>query len=483
MIFTTPQFVLFTVAFAVVFALARGSGRKLVLLGASYLFYAAWDVRFLALLVGSTALDFVVGGRLARTQDAATRKRLLAASLAGNLGVLAVFKYLGFFVDSASALLLTLGIPVAPSTLELVLPVGISFYTFQSLSYTIDIYRGGRPTRSALDFANYVSFFPQLVAGPIERSGRLLPQLADIGRKGRTWPRDWHSGWGLIAVGAFKKVVIADNLAPLVELTYADPGSTHALALWIGTYAFAVQIYCDFSGYSDIAVGLARLLGIDLMENFAAPYGASGPREFWRRWHISLSTWLRDYLYITLGGNRGTVRRTALNLGVTMVLGGLWHGAAWNFVLWGAFHGALLVLGLGLGRARGLAHAWERVPVGIRRLLFFHMVCLGWALFRAESLGDCVIIWAKLLDPTGWDAAWWWGELQASGEAGPLGVLGGMMLLVVGVQMVASWDSRTFVAALWKKPWSVRVYVVVGLLFAAMVFAPETRPPFLYFQF
>ena len=476
MIFTTPEFVLFAVAFAAAFAVTRGRGRKAALLLASYLFYGAWDPRFLALLIGSTVLDFWVGRALAATDDPGRRRRLVGLSLTGNLGVLGIFKYLDFFVASATAALAGLGIGVSPASLEIILPVGISFYTFQTLSYTIDVYRRRiEPTGSWLDFANYVAFFPQLVAGPIERAGRLLPQMS---RVGDPWKGDGR-GFGLIALGAFKKVVIADNLAPLVDLTYADPSTTHAAALWIGTYAFAVQIYCDFSGYSDIAIGLSRLMGIELVQNFDAPYGAAGPREFWRRWHISLSTWLRDYLYIPLGGNRGSRSRTAANLAVTMLLGGLWHGAAWNFVLWGAFHGALL----GLGRVGGLSRGWSRIPVAIRRLVFFHVVCLGWALFRAESLGDCGIIWAKLLDPTAWDLGWWIKQVRASGEATPLMVLGGLMGATVFGQMTLRRDSLSLVDSLWKMPWVVRVYVVALLLFACAVLAPEAPPPFLYFQF
>ncbi len=476
MTFTSPQFVLFALAFALVFGLTRGTGRKVALLLASYLFYGAWDPRFLLLLVGSTGLDFLVGRALGSPGGIVRRRRLLAVSVVGNLGVLGVFKYLGFFVDSATAALHGLGVSVPVRSLEITLPVGISFYTFQTLSYTIDVFRRRiEPTRSPLDFANYVAFFPQLVAGPIERAERLLPQLRGVGGR---WRADGR-GFGLIALGAFKKVVIADNLAPLVDLTYGDPSTTHAAALWLGTYAFAVQIYCDFSGYSDLAVGLGRLMGIRLVENFDAPYAATGPREFWRRWHISLSTWLRDYLYIPLGGNRRSRTRTAFNLAVTMLLGGLWHGAAWNFLLWGAFHGMLL----GLGRSSRLSRGWARVPAMARRMVFFHVVCLGWALFRARSLRECGIIWAKLLNPAGWELQWWLEQVRASGEGGPVLVLAGLVAVTVFGHMILRRDSLALVDALWKKPWFVRVYAVTLLLFSCAVLAPEAPPPFLYFQF
>jgi D-alanyl-lipoteichoic acid acyltransferase DltB (MBOAT superfamily) len=402
---------------------------------------------------------------------------LVTLSVAGNLGFLGVFKYHGFFVGSAIEALATLGLEAHAPTLEIVLPVGISFYTFQTMSYTLDIFRKKiEPTRSLLDFANFVAFFPQLVAGPIERASRLLPQLASIGDKGR---RGNGSGWGLIAIGAFKKVVIADNLAPLVDATYADPSATYAPALWIGTYAFAIQIYCDFSGYSDIAVGLGRLMGIDIMQNFRSPYASTGPREFWRRWHISLSTWLRDYLYISLGGNRRGPSRTRINLMVTMLLGGLWHGAAWNFVLWGAYHGLLLVL----GRARGMARLGARIPAALQRLIFFHLLCVGWALFRSASLSDARIIVRKLLDPTGWRVGEWLDGVALSEFGGQLWLYAGLMFAVVVAQNLAKTGSDRLVETVWRWPWSVRLWLVVWTLYACIVFAPEERPPFIYFQF
>lgn len=477
MIFTTPEFWLFFCCFWFVFTLSRGTARKLVLLAASYIFYAAWDPRFLLLLCGSTVLDYLVGRWLATASAVSTRRRLLLLSLCGNLGVLALFKYYDFFVVSAGELLAALGVSVEPATLGLVLPVGISFYTFQTLSYTVDLYRdpSRKPCGSLLDFANYVAFFPQLVAGPIERARDLLPQLAAIGSR----RRGDLSGWQRIALGCFKKVVIADNLAPLVEATYADPGSVYPLALWLGTYAFAVQIYCDFSGYSDIAIGLARLLGVRLRENFDAPYAACGPREFWRRWHISLSTWLRDYLYIPLGGNRGPRIRTAGNLMATMLLGGLWHGAAWSFVLWGAFHGLLLAI----GRLHAVSQIADKLPILVRRIGFFHLVCLGWALFRVETLADCAIVWGKLLNPLAFAPGKWLSEVTASGEAGALAVLAGLGTAVVGWQMLVVRDSQAICAVLERRPWVVQLYVAVALLTLCALLAPESPPAFLYFQF
>jgi alginate O-acetyltransferase complex protein AlgI len=419
LIFTTPEFVLFFLLFFGVYGALGGRGRKWTLLLGSYAFYGSWDARFLLLILGSTALDFYLGRRLHAATEPRLRKRLLAASLTGNLGALAFFKYWDFFATSAADGLQRVGLEVSAPVLDIILPVGISFYTFQTLSYTIDIYRRQlEPTERLLDFALYVAFFPQLVAGPIERARHLLPQIVELGTRAR---RADLSGLALIALGAFKKVVIADNLAPLVEATYADPSLTHGPALWLGTYAFAVQIYCDFSGYSDIAIGLGRLLGLDIMTNFRSPYAAAGPSELWRRWHISLSTWLRDYLYIPLGGNRGGEWHLRRNLLITMLLGGLWHGASWNFVLWGAYHGALLVLfrpswlrSLG---ARLHANRWARWPATVvRRLVFFHLVCLGWALFRAESLADCAVLMERMLDFGALDLSHWLDQVALSGE-------------------------------------------------------------------
>ncbi len=475
MIFTTPEFVAFGLLLTLAFAVLRGTPRRLLLLLASYAFYGAWDVRFLALLGGSTLLDFFVA-RAVHDAEGSRRRRLLWVSVIGNLGVLGVLKYYGFFVDSARELLAGLGLSISPPVLELVLPVGISFYTFQTLGYTIDVYRGKQePTRSLLDFANYVSFFPQLVAGPIERASRLLPQLSRIGERGR----GDASGWGFIALGVFKKVAIADNLGGLVDAAYADPGVTYAPMLLLGTYAFAVQIYCDFSGYSDIAVGLGRLMGVELMQNFRAPYAASGPRDLWRRWHISLSTWLRDYLYIPLGGNRGGRWKVQRNLMLTMLLGGLWHGAAWHFVAWGAFHGGLLVL----ARIEALARAAGRIPMILRRLVFFHVVCVGWVLFRAATLADARTVLMRVVDPTQWTMQAWLALVHQSDALGYVRVVSGVVLAVIGLQMVTAVDTESVVRRLWKTPWVMRLYVVVALLYSAMLLAPEKPPPFIYFQF
>ncbi|MBU1432490.1 MBOAT family protein, partial [Myxococcota bacterium] len=393
-------------------------------------------------------------------------------------------KYFNFFIDSAITGLAALGFKAHAPTLSIILPVGISFYTFQTMSYTIDIYRRKlAPTPKLLDFALYVAFFPQLVAGPIERAAHLLPQLVNLDDR-----KADLSGWGLIALGVFKKAVIADNVAALVEMTYTQPQDVYAPALWLGTYAFAIQIYCDFSGYSDIAVGLGRLLGLDIVQNFKAPYAAEGPSDFWRRWHISLSSWLRDYLYIALGGNRGGWFYVRRNLMLTMLLGGLWHGAAWNFVLWGAWHGLLLIAlrprifsDLRAWMDRRWWSRWGGLI--LRRFAFFHLVMISWALFRAASLKDSLIVVGKLIDFTAWDLSGWLQAVSASGEGRYLAMMAGGMAALVLLQNLWPVGSHRLVALLWRAPAPLRFVVIVALLYSAALLSPEKPPPFIYFQF
>ncbi len=363
--------------------------QNLLLLAASYVFYGWWDVRFLGLLVLSSVLDFGCArwadpSRTPRAPEA-TRKLALLVSVCGNLGVLGAFKYFDFFVTSLASATASLGIELDLPMLRVILPVGISFYTFQTLSYTVDVYRGTlRSTDRLLDFLLYVSFFPQLVAGPIERASSLLPQVCSPRRLN---PDDLHAGAQLMLIGFFKKMVIADNMAVIANDLFRQPDPSGP-AVVLATYAFAFQIYGDFSGYTDIARGAARMLGFTLTENFRLPYLAANPRDFWRRWHITLSTWLRDYLYIPLGGSRGGEAKTLRNLMLTMLLGGLWHGAAWHFVAWGAYHGLLLAVHRVIERIRGPARpeAGRRAGHALRIIFFFQLTCLGWLIFRVEDL-------------------------------------------------------------------------------------------------
>jgi len=467
MLFNSGVFLQFFAAFLLLYYLVRKHllARNILIVLASYLFYGWWDYRFLSLLILTSLLDYGVGRALDRCPSPGRRRGLVALSLAGNLGLLGFCKYYNFFVDSASALLIQLGFHVEPRTLNIILPVGISFYTFQSLSYAVDVYRREIPaTRDLVNFLAYVSFFPQLVAGPIERARHLLPQFAEtrVLTCGRLVEGAWLVVWGL-----FKKVVVADNLAPLVELAYDHPDPTGPLVL-LGTAAFAFQIYGDFSGYSDIARGLAALLGFDLMVNFNLPYLAASPREFWRRWHISLSTWLRDYLYISLGGNRRGHWRTRLNLLLTMVLGGLWHGAAWNFVLWGLWHGAGLVLTRSGARSPSTNPSRIRWWLGWMGTMLF--VLYGWLLFRAGSFAQVVDLTAAL-------GRWSWPAWSASYGTN----LAAFALPLVLVQV---WQARTgdlLAPARW--PALPRALFQGVLLWAVVIWWRKEAAPFIYFQF
>lgn len=468
MTFNSLVFLQFFAAVLFLYWLCRNNlrARNILLLIASYVFYGWWDWKFLSLLLISTVLDYVLGIYIDSAPTQRRRKWLLAASMIGNLTILGTFKYYGFFVDSLRYLLTSFGLPFNFKTLEIVLPVGISFYTFQTMSYTIDIYRRDmKPTRSLINFAAYVAFFPQLVAGPIERASHLLPQFERTLTITKSMVEEgiWLCIWGM-----FKKVVLADNLAPLADMVYAQPNPT-ALGVILGTTAFALQIYCDFSGYSDIARGTAKILGFELMVNFNIPYASTSVREFWRRWHISLSTWLRDYLYISLGGNRRGTFRTYSNLITTMVLGGLWHGAAWHFVLWGLWQGGGLAahrLATGDSKAVAKPSPLKTIVAWLSTMLF---VLYGWLLFRAKSFDHVLTLTRALTDFTV-----------------PLWVQSYVVnLLFFGAPIVAMdiWHARrgelvTLQIASWQKA------LLQGLLIlGTLLFWGRQQGSFIYFQF
>lgn len=401
--------------------------QNLLLLFANFIFYAAWDIRFCLLIGASATLDFIIGHAIHRRQDPRTRHRLLCMSIVANLSVLGFFKYFNFFVDSAVIALATLGLDLNTSTLSIILPVGISFYTFQTLSYTIDIYRGNiRPHNRFVEYLVFVSFFPQLVAGPIERASHLLPQFTQVRRFD---PALAISGCRLFLWGMFKKMALADNLARVVDPAFAGHESASGAILAVATLAFTFQIYCDFSGYSDMAAGMARLMGIQLQRNFAYPYFATSLNEFWRRWHISLSTWFRDYVFIPLGGSRLGEYTTARNLMITFLLSGLWHGAAWNFIVWGAYHGLLIIMErifiqsdkpgsrvlASLNRhpineadmsstanpvvspSYGTLATRSRAKHLLSIMGTFLLVSMGWILFRSSNLADAIGIFDRIL--------------------------------------------------------------------------------------
>ena len=471
MVFDSYTFLLF---FAIVWSLDRlplaWSVRKANLLFASYVFYAAWSPPFVLLLWLSTLVDWVAGRGMERSASPAGRRLFLLLSLLTNLGLLGFFKYGGFLTRALADGLQAVGVRYDPRALDVVLPVGISFYTFQTLSYSIDVYRGRiRPWRSLLDFALFVSFFPQLVAGPIVRARDFLPQCASERRASAS-----QVGWGvsLLVLGLFAKVFLADGLmAPVVDLVYQDVSHASRLAAWLGTLAFANQIFFDFWGYSTCAIGLAMILGFALPDNFRSPYAAVGFSDFWRRWHVTLSSWLRDYLYVSLGGNRSGRWRTARNVMLTMLLGGLWHGAAWSFVVWGGLHGLLLLAERSLrGRLPARGAGARRIGAGITFLL----VSLAWVPFRAETLAD----------------AWRLLETMLTGGAPGLvdpGVGRARMVLVALVtaaMLATQWAlrERTLEEVARRMPWTLRAAVLAALI-AAICTAPGEERAFIYFQF
>lgn len=403
MLFNSLEFLIFFPIVVVLYFSLPLKWRMGMLLAASYYFYMAWRFDFVALLLLSTAVDFYMGIRIGDAPTLAARRRALGFSLFCNLTILFSFKYMGFLNESVRAVVTALGGTYPAPYLDIMLPLGISFYTFQSLGYTIDVYRGAiEPVRNFFRFALYITFFPQLVAGPIERASSLLPQF-DV--KHEFSEERAASGFRLMLLGFFKKVLIADNLALFVDKVYTDPTSFGGPALLLATYLFAFQIYCDFSGYCDIAVGCARVLGFTLMQNFDRPYASTSVSEFWRRWHISLSTWFRDYVYMPLGGNRVALLRWQVNVLIVFLVSGLWHGANWTYVVWGGLHGMFLILERfwqmlrhrlpALRHREGLAGSLQSV-VGF--LVTFNLVCLSWIFFRASSMTDAMYVLTHVTD-------------------------------------------------------------------------------------
>ncbi|WP_269514142.1 MBOAT family O-acyltransferase [Brevundimonas subvibrioides] len=466
MLFPTLAFgVFFLFVYFTAWSLDRENGRrKLFLLLASWFFYAQWDWRFVGLLIGSAVLNWGVAVLIAR-RPADRRVWLVGLGVAGNLLILGFFKYYGFFVEQAGDLLTRFGWERDLPLLQVVLPVGISFFTFQGISYVVDVHRGKTPlAKSLLDVMLLMSFFPHLVAGPIVRASDLLPQFERVPRLTREMAAH---GLLLIVWGLFKKTVIASELSVrLVDPVFFDPAAYGTLDLMAAVYGYAVQIYCDFSAYSDMAIGIAALLGYSFPRNFDQPYRASSMQEFWRRWHISLSSWLRDYLYVPLGGGRKGLVRSCLNVFLTMLLGGLWHGAAWTFVAWGALHGGVQVVErLGrsiLGPGRG-------PPAWLGGLITFHIVCLGWILFRAESFPMAMEVVSGL------------------GRWSPATMVTPFLLVLIVGGLAMHWlpPRAAEGVAGWLKP---APSLTMGLLLGAAILMVEAvRPdgvaPFIYFQF
>jgi alginate O-acetyltransferase complex protein AlgI len=473
MVFNSLHFVWFFIVVYAAYRLMPHRAQNWLLLAASYYFYAAWDWRFLGLLIASTLVDFTCGLWLGGNLPAAKRRALLCLSLGFNLVLLGFFKYFNFFADSLHTLFGALGWQLDFVTVRVLLPVGISFYTFVTMSYVIDVYRRDiTPTRSLLSFAVFVAFFPHLVAGPILRASRLLPQI-ELPRQ--VTLEQVREGLWLIAWGFFQKIFVADNLASIANMVF-DPAAHHTgVNVLLGTYAFAFQIYGDFAGYSNVARGTSKLMGIELVENFRFPYLVRTPQDFWRNWHISLSTWLRDYLYIPLGGNRGSAARTRRNLLITMVLGGLWHGAAWTFVLWGAYHGLLLVAYRAAERVRAL-HAWLAGKGALARItswaVMFHLTCYGWLIFRVRSarqLGEMSASLFTRFAPS---------SVNVEAILVPLLMYTTPLLLVHACE--ALYDDLLIVPRL---PRGVRYSLYAATFYLTMLFGNFGGAEFIYFQF
>jgi alginate O-acetyltransferase complex protein AlgI len=465
--FVSIEFGLLLLVVILLISILRGmTARKIILLLASCFFYAYWDWRFLGLLIFITVVDYYISVNLSRSVNANRRKALLIVSLVLNLSVLGVFKYLNFFVDSVSIWLKPLGVDLPE--LQIILPIGISFYVFETLSYVIDVYKGtAKPADSLLDYAVFITFFPRLVAGPIMRASQFLPQLSN----GIHFSRDnFLMGGYLFGQGLMKKVVVADSMALVVDKVYAAPLLYSSPTIWLAVLSYSIQIYFDFSGYSDMAMGVARLFGIQLPMNFNLPYTAASLSEFWQRWHISLSTWLRDYLYIPLGGNRKGAVRTYVNLMITMLLGGLWHGASWNFVFWGGLHGTGLVVERLLNGAKSMeAKRIDEIKTWFHVIITFLLVTFAWVFFRSPSLHITREIFSKLLffNPEGVS----WIFLPA------LTYL--IVVLIIGI--IARLKALNHEQLNLSQPYILPLVLTQFLI--AFVFMANNTSPFIYFQF
>ena len=474
MIFTSYEYVLFFATVLLVRCCLRSlEADKWFLLVASYIFYMSWSIPCGFLILFTSLVDYFVGIGLGNIENQAKRKALLIVSVVANLGVLAYFKYTNFLLDNVWWGLSWMGAHPNRWHYDIILPAGISFFTFQSMTYTIETYRRNlKPCHSPRDFLLFVAFFPQLLAGPINRAKDLLPQFA---RRVRATTIEFESGLVQFGVGAVKKLVISDQIAPHVDLIFRSPGSYDGFTLLQGALGYAIQIYCDFSGYSDMAIGSARMMGFRFMENFQMPYSSATITEFWHRWHISLSTWLRDYLYIPLGGNRKGIGRMYVNIMITMLLGGLWHGASWNFVFWGGLHGAALAIHKGWMSWNPLA--WVKQNALGRslwsffsRLLTLTVVLLGWIFFRTESWGAATQFLSRLVT--------WRSDGTHLVSPYILPALAGVALVHLFVQKDRLWAEEIVLRAV-----PIRIVAYSSLAILLVCLAATDSAPFIYFQF
>ncbi len=470
MFFDSTAYVVFLTLVALLYWRLPFRFQNYFLLAASYFFYGWWDWRFLFLMAGSTLVDFFVAHSLGTSTNEKHRKLLLIFSLVLNFAFLGIFKYFNFFIGSFLHVASAFGLKTIPVGIwRVILPPGISFYTFQEVAYIVDVYhRKLEPADSLLDYALFISLFPHLIAGPIQRPSHLLPQVQK--------PRSWNAGQAfdgllLILEGLFRKVVIADNCALIANAAFDGRlGGPNLMVLALGTYAFAWQIYGDFSGYSSIARGSAQLMGFHFMVNFRQPYLAESLQDFWRRWHISLSTWLRDYLYIPLGGNRSGKARTYFNLMVTMLLGGLWHGANWTFVVWGGIHGGGLAIERLIAGKRAVTASSGFLGKWVRRIIIFNLVCLAWVFFRLPSIRGA---YEQILSATTWE----W--LPIYGVALQFLAVYSLMLFAIDLQLETS--NSEYV--LERRPLIMRVVTAVAFCVLITLFGANQENAFIYFRF
>ena len=470
MLFNSFIFLFFlAIVLPIFYLLPKKSYKNIFLLAASYFFYGYWDWRFCLLLLLSTVVDFYLGLKIHNSENDKKRKLLLYASLGINLGILGFFKYFNFFVDSFQTMMNNFGGNVDSLHLNIILPVGISFYTFQTLSYTFDIYRKKlEPTDSIIDFALFVAFFPQLVAGPIERAKDLLPQLY---HKLSPTREQLKEGATLVVLGLFRKVMIGDTAGRIVDHIFSNLHLYKSIEIIAAILLFGIQIYADFSGYSKIARGTAKLLGVELMINFEQPYLSRNITEFWRRWHISLSSWLKDYLYITLGGNRKGEARTYVNLMITMLLGGLWHGASWNFVIWGGLHGIYLAAHKFFVKGKTEYDPITRLKDIPKVMLTYSLVAFTWLFFRATSWESTKLIFSSIFN---------WQSSEYSHIF--IQILVSYFVLNFAIDIIENRFGHTFVLRF--KSTSVRLGILLSLFIVTLVYIFQAKPlPFIYFQF
>ena len=477
MLFNSIEFLLFLPVVFVLYWFVFNKNLKhqnLLILFSSYVFYGWWDYRFLSLIFLSTIVDYFIGLNIPKQDSEKKQKLFLWGSILFNLGVLGFFKYYNFFVDSWIDLFSSIGYEIKSVwTLNIILPVGISFYTFQTMSYTIDIYKKKlQPTKDFISFASFVSFFPQLVAGPIERASNLLPQIL---KKREFQYEQGVQGLRLILWGMFKKVVIADSLAPIVDDIFSNYQDFGGGILWLGAIYFAFQIYCDFSGYSDIAIGTSKLFGFELMSNFKFPYFSRNIGEFWRRWHISLSTWFRDYLYIPLGGSQEGKWKSIRNIFIIFLVSGFWHGANWTFIFWGLFHSILFLPSFVLNTNRKyttsiigentfLPSPKEFVQVGVT----FTLVTIGWVFFRSESIVDSFVYLKKMVF-----------QFYSFQNIKPTIILFGMGFIIL--EFIIKSDERDILFSK-RKEINYFLFLLLGVL-TTLLFFKENNNGFIYFQF